>query len=64
MSETYNSPPSDPTHVRPCRCCGSTEVHELILKMFPRPYDGGGWPGDGSGMDDLADFNAMEGMDM
>lgn len=24
------------------------------------PYDGGGWPGDGSGMDDLADFNANE----
>ena len=29
-------------------------------------YDGFGgcWPGDGSGMDDLADFNAMEGYDM
>jgi len=26
-------------------------------------HDGGGWPGDGSGMDDLADFNAMEGQD-
>jgi hypothetical protein len=25
---------------------------------------GGCWPGDGSGMDDLADFNAMEGDDM
>ena len=24
----------------------------------------GGWPGDGSGMDDLADFNQMEGHDM
>ena len=23
----------------------------------------GGWPGDGSGMDDLADFNQMEGFD-
>ncbi len=23
----------------------------------------GGWPGDGSGMDDLADFNQMEGYD-
>jgi|TARA_B110001454_G_C12679949_1_gene417583 hypothetical protein len=30
-----------------------------------QPYDGfeGCWPGDGSGMDDLADFNAMEGGD-
>jgi hypothetical protein len=26
-------------------------------------HDGGGWPGDGSGVDDLADYNAMEGND-
>jgi hypothetical protein len=26
-------------------------------------HDGGGWPGDGSGIDDLADYNAMEGYD-
>ena len=25
-----------------------------------QPYDGGGWPGDGSGMDDLADYNQAE----
>ena len=24
----------------------------------PEPYDGGGWPGDGSGTDDLADLMA------
>ena len=31
-----------------------------------QPFDGFGgcWPGDGSGMDDLADFNQMEGNDM
>ena len=23
-------------------------------------YDGGGWPGDGSGTDDFADYNQME----
>jgi hypothetical protein len=30
-----------------------------------QPYDGceGQWPGDGSGMDDFADFNANEGWD-
>ena len=30
-----------------------------------QPYGGweGCWPGDGSGMDDLADFNQMEGYD-
>ena len=25
-----------------------------------QPYDGGGWGGDGSGTDDLADMNANE----
>ena len=31
----------------------------------PQPYDGGEgcWPGDGSGMDDLADLHASEGGD-
>ena len=31
----------------------------------PQPYDGceGQWPGDGSGMDDLADLHANEGFD-
>jgi hypothetical protein len=38
---------------------------ESDSRMFPgeeieEPYDGGGWPGDGSGTDDLADFNANE----
>jgi hypothetical protein len=30
-----------------------------------KPYDGweGNWAGDGSGMDDFADYNAMEGND-
>lgn len=28
-----------------------------------RPYDGGGWAGDGSGTDDFADYNQNEGMD-
>lgn len=28
--------------------------------LVEEPYDGGGWPGDGSGTDDLADFNANE----
>ena len=40
-----------------CGCCDADTVGGM-------PYDGGGWAGDGSGMDDLADFNAMEGMDM
>ena len=40
------------------------ELHDLI-KVAPqeaRPYDGfeGHWPGDGSGMDDFADYMALE----
>ena len=30
----------------------------------PNEPEENGWPGDGSGMDDLADYNAMEGGDM
>ena len=35
------------------------------VPFFDEPVadDGGGWPGDGSGVDDLADFNQMEGYD-
>jgi hypothetical protein len=34
-------------------------------ELESQPYDGweGSWAGDGSGMDDLADFNSMEGYD-
>ena len=36
-----------------------------LKKEEAQPFDGweGCWAGDGSGMDDLADFNAMEGCD-
>ena len=43
-----------------CGCCPSSqEVYDQ------QPYGGweGCWAGDGSGMDDLADFNQMEGDD-
>ena len=68
MSETYNDP-SDSTRVRErcedapcCGCCGP----DTVGGYYPPPYGGweGSWAGDGSGLDDLADFNAMEGMDM
>ena len=32
-------------------------------QVDPQNSFGGCWPGDGSGMDDLADFNQMEGWD-
>jgi hypothetical protein len=40
---------------RPCCGCGADDT-----SYEPEPYDGGGWPGDGSGTDDLADMNANE----
>ena len=61
MSETYNDP-SDSTRVRErcedapcCGCCGP----DTVGGYDPRNYDG-------SGMDDLADFNSLmeiEGID-
>ena len=38
-----------------CGCCGGNESAEGYEEM-----DGAGWPGDGSGEDDLADYNANE----
>lgn len=43
-----NLDPQDPNH---------NLAHETPEEQ---PYDGGGWPGDGSGCDDLADYNQME----
>ena len=67
MNETYNDP-SDSTRVRErcedapcCGCCGP----DTVGGYDSQPYGGfeGQWAGDGSGLDDLADFNAMEGDD-
>ena len=41
-----------------CGCCGQNESAEGYEEM---EMDGAGWPGDGSGEDDLADYNANEG---
>ena len=71
MSETYNDPNSnlDPQNSedRLARI-GSEEYYDEkpnFSQSAIEPYDGfeGCWPGDGSGMDDLADFNQMEGCD-
>ena len=76
MSETYNnSQASDPSprceDAPCCGCCDEATVGgyaaalELAYTPEPEPYDGweGCWAGDGSGMDDLADYNQMEGDD-
>ncbi len=71
MSETYDNPnsnldPQNPTH--DLAKIGSEEYYDekpSFSQSAMEPYDGFGgcWPGDGSGMDDLADFNQMEGYD-
>jgi len=34
--------------------------YEAQTELPEQPYDGGGWGGDGSGTDDLADYNQNE----
>jgi hypothetical protein len=73
MSENYNDP-SDSTRVRErcedapcCGCCGPDTDPQPYRRIDfgSGRYGGfeGQWAGDGSGLDDLADFNAMEGDD-
>jgi hypothetical protein len=47
------------------RAALNTFAAEPAVEPEPQPYDGweGCWPGDGSGMDDLADMHANEAND-
>jgi hypothetical protein len=35
-------------------------AYEARTEIEDAPYDGGGWPGDGGGSDDFADYNLRE----
>jgi hypothetical protein len=40
------------------------ELHNMIkVSCEEQPYDGGGWPGDGSGLSDFDDYNQNEAAD-
>jgi hypothetical protein len=39
------------------------EVYDEDRYGAVRPYEGGGWPGDGSGTDDFEDYNQSEASD-
>ena len=56
MSENFD-PNSPNSNLDP-----QNEMHNLA-KVAPVETFEGQWPGDGSGLDDLADFNALEGGD-
>ena len=58
MNTTYDQQPEDNNEFD----CGD-DLYGTTRYEDEQPYDGGGWPGDGSGMDDFADYNANEGYD-
>jgi len=67
MSKNHNDPQASDSTPRPrcedapcCGCCPSSREAYYGRNLFATD---GGWPGDGSGMDDLADYNQMEGDD-
>ena len=59
MSETFD-PINPNSNLDP-----QNETHDLAKVVPEELFDGfeGQWPGDGSGMDDFVDFNALEGGD-
>ena len=52
-----------PHDAEPLPYDGTDNIKPAATALEPAPYDGAGWPGDGSGTDDLADYNANEAMD-
>ena len=61
---TLTSPNTNLDKSHPLRDMIEVQLEEAFTP--DRPYDGweGCWAGDGSGMDDFADWNAQEGCDM
>jgi hypothetical protein len=43
-----------------CGCCGQQAQEPELMTADAREMEQAGWPGDGSGEDDLADHNANE----
>jgi len=58
---TFNDPKNNPN----AKLDKSSPLRDMVEVQPEEVYGGfeGCWPGDGSGMDDLADFNQMEGND-
>jgi hypothetical protein len=65
ITDDFNTQPqSDEYASEHEEVCG-TFAAEPAVEPEPQPYDGweGCWPGDGSGLDDLADLGEQEGWD-
>ena len=61
MNDFSNIPSESP--LRSLISVRSDEVPQTFAGEAEQPYDGVGWPGDGSGTDDLADYNQNEAYD-
>ena len=65
ITDDFNTQPQSDEYASEHEEARGTFAAEPAVEQEPEPYDGweGCWPGDGSGMDDLADLNAQEGND-
>ena len=67
IHDDYNTQPQSDEYATEHEEVRGTFAAEPAVEQEPepQPYDGweGCWPGDGSGMDDLADLHANEGND-
>jgi hypothetical protein len=66
-NDDYNTQPQSDEYATEHEEMRGTFVGEWVEEPLPEPepYDGceGQWPGDGSGMDDFADYNQNEAND-
>jgi hypothetical protein len=64
-NDHFNTQPQSDEYASEHEEVRGTFAAEPAAEQEPQPYDGweGCWPGDGSGMDDLADMHANEAND-
>lgn len=65
ITDDFNTQPQSDEMASEHEAMRGTFAAEPAVEQEPQPYDGyeGQWPGDGSGLDDLADWGEQEGWD-
>lgn len=65
ITDDFNTQPQSDEMASEHEAMRGTFAAEPAVEQEPQPYDGceGQWPGDGSGLDDLADLGEQEGWD-